>query len=289
MGITANALVAWRVPPGRGDEAGKRLAAFPGVTHCYERGAVPGRWDYTHYTVHHGRSRDDVTAEVKRCAEMTELDEYTVIFSTEELKRVPAARVSENGGELSMNRITQCMHGRGTVSGVMHHRHAPQEDVPSKYLAYAGLHRPVVFWNLTDRCNLACTHCYSSSGPGRDTSKELSTAEALALIDDFSVMGVPLILFSGGEPLLRDDIWELACHARKKGIKMALSTNGTLITEDIARKIKESGIEYAGISLDGATPEPTTGSGIPRARSNARSLHSPGAVMLASGAGSGSP
>ena len=100
MGITANALVAWRVPPGRGDEAGKSLAAFPGVTHCYERGAVPGRWDYTHYTVHHGRSRDDVTTEVKKCAEMTELDEYTVIFSTEELKRVPAARVSENRGDL---------------------------------------------------------------------------------------------------------------------------------------------------------------------------------------------
>jgi DNA-binding Lrp family transcriptional regulator len=100
VGITANALVAWRVPPGRGDEAGKSLAAFPGVTHCYERGAVPGRWDYTHYTVHHGMSRSDVTTEVKRCSEMTRLTEYIVIFSTEELKRVPAARVSENRGEL---------------------------------------------------------------------------------------------------------------------------------------------------------------------------------------------
>ncbi len=153
-----------------------------------------------------------------------------------------------------MNRITQCMHGRGTVSGVMHHRNAPRNQVPSKYLAYAGIRRPVVFWNLTDRCNLACSHCYSRSGPGRDTSKELSTPEALALIDDFSAMGIPLILFSGGEPLLREDIWVLARHAREKGIKMALSTNGTLITSDIARRIRESGIEYAGISLDGATP-----------------------------------
>jgi len=153
-----------------------------------------------------------------------------------------------------MNRITQCLHGRGTVSGVMHHRHAPQDQVPSKYLAYAGRRRPVVFWNLTDRCNLTCAHCYSRSSPGRDTKNELSTAEALALIDDFSVMGVPLILFSGGEPLLRDDIWELARHAHVKGIKMALSTNGTLVTADIAKKIRESGIEYAGISLDGATP-----------------------------------
>ena len=116
-----------------------------------------------------------------------------------------------------MNRITQCLHGRGTVSGVMHHRNDPQEQVPSRYLAFTKRRRPVVFWNLTDRCNLACAHCYSRSGPGRDTKNELSTAEALALIDDFSAMGVPLILFSGGEPLLRDDIWELARHAHAKG------------------------------------------------------------------------
>ena len=153
-----------------------------------------------------------------------------------------------------MNRITQCLHGRGTVSGVMHHRHAPQEQVPGRYLAWTGNRRPVIFWNLTDRCNLACSHCYSRSGPGRDTPGELSTTEALALIDDFAAAEVPLILFSGGEPLLRDDIWELARHAHRKGIRMALSTNGTLITADIARKIRESGIEYAGISLDGATP-----------------------------------
>jgi len=151
-----------------------------------------------------------------------------------------------------MNRITQCMHGRGTVSGVMHHRHAAPDRVPSKFLAYTGMRRPVVFWNLTDRCNLACSHCYSSSGPGRETDRELSTAEALALIDDLAAMGVPLILFSGGEPLLREDIWVLARHATEKGIKTALSTNGTLISADVARKIRESGIEYAGISLDGA-------------------------------------
>ena len=112
----------------------------------------------------------------------------------------------------------------------------------------------MVFWNLTDRCNLSCSHCYSRSGPDRDTSTELSTKEALALIDDFAAMGVPLILFSGGEPLLREDIWELARNAHEKGIKMALSTNGTLITAGVARKIKECGIEYAGISLDGAKP-----------------------------------
>ena len=154
-----------------------------------------------------------------------------------------------------MNRITQCMHGRGTVSGMMRHRHKPPADVPSTYLAFSGMYRPVVFWNLTDRCNLSCTHCYSRSGPGRTTEGELTTSEAFGVIDDLADMGVPLILFTGGEPLMRADLWELAAHARDRGLKMALSTNGTLITPDIARKIKESGIEYAGISLDGANAE----------------------------------
>lgn len=151
-----------------------------------------------------------------------------------------------------MNRITQCLHGRGTVSAIMHHRRATGNAVPSRYLAFSGISRPVVFWNLTDRCNLACKHCYSRSDPGRDILGELSTHEAISLIDDLSGMGVPLILFSGGEPLLRPDILDLADYAIKRGIKVALSTNGTLITPDTARRIRESGIEYVGISLDGA-------------------------------------
>ena len=68
-------------------------------------------------------------------------------------------------------------------------------------------------------------------------------------------MGVPLILFTGGEPLMREDIWDLALHAKSRGLKMALSTNGTLITREVATRIKECGIEYAGISLDGARAE----------------------------------
>jgi siroheme decarboxylase len=100
VGITANALVAWMVPGDMSDTAGERLARFPGVTHCYERRPVPGRWEYTCYTVHHGKSRQDVTEEVKNIAETAGLDEYTVIFSTMELKRVPAVRIGENGGTL---------------------------------------------------------------------------------------------------------------------------------------------------------------------------------------------
>jgi radical SAM protein with 4Fe4S-binding SPASM domain len=117
------------------------------------------------------------------------------------------------------------------------------------------MYRPVIFWNITDRCNLSCTHCYSKSGPGRSNEGELTTPEALRVIDDLADMGVPLILFTGGEPLLREDIWELARYAGNRGLKTALSTNGTLITSDIARRIRDSGIEYAGISLDGARAE----------------------------------
>ncbi|OPY37383.1 MAG: pyrroloquinoline quinone biosynthesis protein PqqE [Methanoregula sp. PtaU1.Bin051] len=151
-----------------------------------------------------------------------------------------------------MNRITQCLHGKGTVSAVMKHRHG-SGAVPGRYLAFSGMRRPVVFWNVTDTCNLACTHCYSGSGPGSGTGDELTTGEARALIDDLAAAKIPLVIFTGGEPVLRPDIWELAKYCKENGIATALSTNGTLITDEVAEKIKGSGITYAGISLDGAT------------------------------------
>ena len=154
-----------------------------------------------------------------------------------------------------MNRITQCIHGRGTVSGVMHCQGAPADAVPARYLAFAGTRRPVVFWNLTDRCNLSCIHCYSRSGPAQDPAGELTHDEAVAVIDDCAAAGVPLILFTGGEPLMRPDLFALCRHARDRGIRTALSTNGTLITSDTARALRACGVGYVGISLDGARPE----------------------------------
>jgi radical SAM protein with 4Fe4S-binding SPASM domain len=151
-----------------------------------------------------------------------------------------------------MNRITQCLHGRGTVSAVVKHRHG-NGAVPGRYLAFSGMRRPVVFWNVTDRCNLSCTHCYSASGPGSGTGDELTTAEARAFIDDLAAAKIPLVILTGGEPLVRPDIWELAEYCKENGIATVLSTNGTLITDEVAGKIKGSGITYAGISLDGAT------------------------------------
>ena len=97
VGICANALVAWK-PAGAGGDTGNLLAAFPSVTHCYERRPVPGRWEYTHYTVHHGKSREQVLDEVKAVAEKTGCPDYLILFSTREFKRVPNVRMRENGG-----------------------------------------------------------------------------------------------------------------------------------------------------------------------------------------------
>ncbi|MCX6699502.1 MAG: AsnC family transcriptional regulator [Methanomicrobiales archaeon] len=98
VGIIANALVAWKPPESGGNDLGKLLAAFPSVTHCYERSPVPGRWEYTHYTVHHGYSKDQVLDDVRSIAVQTHCPEYAVLFSTREFKRVPNVRMQENGG-----------------------------------------------------------------------------------------------------------------------------------------------------------------------------------------------
>ena len=97
-GIAANALVAWRPPPSDNGGTGAQLAAFPCVTHCYERRPVPGKWEYTLYTVHHGYSRAGVCEEIQRLSKAVGVNEYVVLFSTEEFKRVPNVRVRENGG-----------------------------------------------------------------------------------------------------------------------------------------------------------------------------------------------
>lgn len=109
---------------------------------------------------------------------------------------------------------------------------------------------PVVVWNSTRTCNLKCRHCYMSSD-AKQYHGELTTAEAKRFIDDLAEFRVPVLLFSGGEPLIRPDFFELAAHAAKRGIRPTLSTNGTLITPHVARKIKEIGVGYVGISLDG--------------------------------------
>jgi heme d1 biosynthesis radical SAM protein NirJ len=109
---------------------------------------------------------------------------------------------------------------------------------------------PVVIWNLIRRCNLTCKHCYSISAD-RDFPGELSTAEVFAVMDDLKAFGVPVLILSGGEPLLRGDIFEVSRRAREMGFYVGLSTNGTLIDEHNIERITTVGYDYVGISIDG--------------------------------------
>ena len=122
--------------------------------------------------------------------------------------------------------------------------------LPSHLLQFSQDKKPVVVWNMTRRCNLRCIHCYSQS-QDKDYPGELTTGEGKSLIDDLAQFQVPVILFSGGEPLMRPDLPELAQYATSKGIRAVISTNGTLITPDMAKVLKEIGLSYVGVSLDG--------------------------------------
>ena len=122
--------------------------------------------------------------------------------------------------------------------------------LPSHLLQFSSDKRPVIVWNITKRCNLKCVHCYAHA-KNMALDSELSTREGKNLLDDLAEFGVPVILFSGGEPLTRKDLPELAAYAVKKGMRAVISTNGTLITHKKAQTLKEIGLSYVGISLDG--------------------------------------
>jgi len=109
---------------------------------------------------------------------------------------------------------------------------------------------PVVIWNLIRRCNLTCKHCYSISAD-RDFPGELSTAEVFRVMDDLRAFGVPVLILSGGEPLLRSDIFEISRRAKEMGFYVGLSTNGTLIDDTNIKRIADIGYNYVGISIDG--------------------------------------
>jgi 12,18-didecarboxysiroheme deacetylase len=121
--------------------------------------------------------------------------------------------------------------------------------LPSHLLQFSNDKKPVVIWNITKKCNLNCRHCYAATSS--DSESELSFEEGKKLIDDLSTFGCPVILFSGGEPLLRPDLPELADYAVSKGLRTVISTNGTLIDQKSADKFKKIGVSYVGISLDG--------------------------------------
>ena len=113
----------------------------------------------------------------------------------------------------------------------------------------AGAHRkPIVVWNCTSACNLACSHCYAACA---GEQKVLTTEQARAVIDDLAAFQVPVLLFSGGEPFARPDIRALAAYAKEKGLRVTFSTNGTLIDDATADWLRDLGVAYVGISIDG--------------------------------------
>lgn len=122
--------------------------------------------------------------------------------------------------------------------------------LPSHLLQFSKDKKPVVVWNMTRRCNLKCVHCYAKS---KDISydNELTHEQSIAMIDDLAEFGVPVLLFSGGEPLVHPRLGEYAQYAVSKGMRAVVSTNGTLITRKKATRLKEIGLSYVGISLDG--------------------------------------
>lgn len=107
-------------------------------------------------------------------------------------------------------------------------------------------------WETTRRCNLACLHCRAAAGSGPYPG-ELNTDEGLALLNSLAGMGPVVVILTGGEPLLREDIYDLAAHGAKLGHRMVMAVNGTLLTPQIAARLKDVGIQRVSISLDGAT------------------------------------
>jgi len=112
----------------------------------------------------------------------------------------------------------------------------------------------MVAWEVTRSCNLACIHCRASAGCG-PYAGELTTDEGLRLLDDIATIGKPVIILTGGEPLLRSDIFEIAAYGDRKGLRVVLATNGTLVTKQVAGNLLRSGIKRVSISLDGMDAE----------------------------------
>ncbi|MCY2925161.1 MAG: 12,18-didecarboxysiroheme deacetylase [Planctomycetota bacterium] len=124
------------------------------------------------------------------------------------------------------------------------------KDLPSHLLQFSSDKKPVVVWNCTRRCNLRCGHCYSQSHDLKYEG-EMTTDDGFRLLEDLAQFGAPVILFSGGEPLLRPDLLTLARRATSLGMRAVISTNGTLIEPKMAAQLKEVGLSYVGVSLDG--------------------------------------
>jgi radical SAM protein with 4Fe4S-binding SPASM domain len=145
--------------------------------------------------------------------------------------------------------FTKLLCGTATVSEAIR-ADETRTGVPPHMLQFTTDNRPLVVWNVTNQCNLRCVHCYAGATESPDPH-ELTTDEGKRFIDDLADTGCPVILFSGGEPYLRKDIFELGAYAANRGLRPVMSTNGTLISRDVAMETHDAGFQYVGISFDG--------------------------------------
>jgi radical SAM protein with 4Fe4S-binding SPASM domain len=126
------------------------------------------------------------------------------------------------------------------------------ERAPQRFAA-SGSHAPVVVWNVCAHCNMTCPHCYAAAAT-RPSPKDLSHDEAMRVLEEMAACGVRVVIFSGGEPLLRPDLFELLERATQLGIAPQLSTNGTRIDGEVADRLARVGVRYVGVSIDGVRP-----------------------------------
>jgi radical SAM protein with 4Fe4S-binding SPASM domain len=144
---------------------------------------------------------------------------------------------------------TRLLCGSATVSEAL--GHGRRFTASPGALHYTETRGPLVVWNVTRRCNLRCEHCYYDAATQSAAAGEFTREEGMNLIADLAKAGVPVLLFSGGEPLLRHELFDWGRAARDARLHPVLSTNGVLITDAVARSLADAGFGYVGVSLDG--------------------------------------
>ncbi|MBF8267965.1 MAG: putative heme d1 biosynthesis radical protein NirJ1 [Dehalococcoidia bacterium] len=147
-----------------------------------------------------------------------------------------------------MLNLTRLWCGASTPGDNLRYGEAPRGDGPPPQPRVH--HRPVVVWNISRLCNLHCAHCYISATTVPDPA-ELDTETAFGVADQLASYSIPVLLLSGGEPMARPDILQVARHATAGGLRVGLSTNGTLLTTGVVKQLKKAGVAYVGISIDG--------------------------------------
>ena len=240
LGLRGNGMTVWDIEDDAIDRLGGEVGRLDGVTHCYRRPRRLPLWPYNLFAMVHGRDRAEVLA---RAARIESSGGWPLPGPPGALQHRGA---EEDRSAIQRRRLTPMFR----LSRYLHLLAEPERLARAAAAPPAHPSGPVVIWNLIRRCNLTCRHCYSTSADKAFTG-ELTTAEAMAVMEDLRAFGVPVLVLSGGEPLMRPDLFDLAHHAKSLGFYLALSTNGTLIDEDLMPRITAVGFDYLGISLDG--------------------------------------